>query len=109
MFCCVLFKYAKLHAIPCDVSCELCLVLLCLFEINLSMIATLNLKPLFRLSTHPASLILAVISGAAARSSPACLSLDPEVTPAAGAAAQIKVVLQSSAEIASQCSRRVRI
>lgn len=109
MLCGVLFKYANWHATPCDVIGKLLLVLLCLFEINLSMITTLDLKPLFRLSTHPAPPLLAAISGAAARSSPACLSLDPEVTPAAGGAAQSKVVLQSSAEVASQRSQRVRI
>lgn len=109
MLCGVLFKYANWHATPCDVVGKLLLVLLGLFEINLSMITTLNLKPLFRLSTHPAPPLLAAISGAAAQSSPACLSLGPEVTPAAGGAAQSKVVLQSSAEVASQRSQRVRI
>lgn len=80
VLCCILFKYAKLYATPCDILCKLLLVLLCIFEINLSEITTLTVKPLFRLNIPRAALIPAVISRAAARASPTCRSLDPEVT-----------------------------
>lgn len=105
VLCCILFKYAKLYATPCDILCKLLLVLLCIFEINLSAITTLAVKPLFRLSAPPAALIPAVISSSS-------LSLPRLPQPGSRGdihgrdAAWIKVMFQISA---SQCSRRERI